>query len=229
MHRSPTKASRQDPDRKTRVTLAISKPLRADNQGLSATTPSYQQTLEARGKNPSKDEENASSLTTNCRNCQAKTTRTREGRVPPEKKAGTPVGPQPTNPSPNKRQRQKPRRGTTEGEGATIGQGDRTVQQRPHQSSTHRSSRRGHRPVTTQPTARAGEGQKETRKVDNHKGQPRLQTSQRTGAVNTAGQKCTHPKARESKQGTAQPPRKSRTAGGDDRTTNKTLEASRAQ
>ena len=62
MHHSPTKASRQVPDRKTKVTHAVSKPLRADNQGHSATTPSYQQTLEARGKNPSKDEENASSL-----------------------------------------------------------------------------------------------------------------------------------------------------------------------
>ena len=63
----------------------------------------------------------------------------------------------------------------------------------------------------------------------NHEGQPRLQTSQRTGAVDTTGQKCTHPKARESKQGTAQPPQKSRTAGGDNRTTNKALEASRAK
>ena len=60
----------------------------------------------------------------------------------------------------------------------------------------------------------------------NHEGQPRLQTSQRTGAVDIAGQKCTHPKARENKQGIAQPPQKSRTAGGDDRTTNKALEAS---
>ena len=60
----------------------------------------------------------------------------------------------------------------------------------------------------------------------NHKGQPRLQTPQRTGAVDTAGQKRTHPKARESKQGTAQPPQKSSTEGGDDRTTNKALEAS---
>ena len=59
---SHTKASRQVPDRETRVTLAVTKSLRADNQGLSATTPSYQQTLEARGKNPSKDEENTSSL-----------------------------------------------------------------------------------------------------------------------------------------------------------------------
>ena len=63
----------------------------------------------------------------------------------------------------------------------------------------------------------------------NHKGQPRLQTSQRTGAVDPAGQKRTHPKARESKQGTAQPPQKSRTVGGDDRTTNKALEASRVK
>ena len=63
----------------------------------------------------------------------------------------------------------------------------------------------------------------------NHEGQPRLQTSQRTGAVDTAGQKRTHPKARESKQGTAQPPQKARTAGGDDRTTNKALKASRAK
>ena len=60
----------------------------------------------------------------------------------------------------------------------------------------------------------------------NHEGQPRLQTPQRTGAVDTAGQKCTHPKARESKQGTAQRPQKSRTAGGDYRTTNKALGAS---
>ena len=41
----------------------------------------------------------------------------------------------------------------------------------------------------------------------NHEGQSRLQTSQRTGAVDTAGQKRTHPKARESKQGTSQPHR----------------------
>ena len=59
--------------------------------------------------------------------------------------------------------------------------------------------------------------------------QPRQQTSQRTGAVDNAGQKRTQPKARESKQGTAQPPQKSRTAGGDDRTTNQVLEASRAK
>ena len=67
------------------------------------------------------------------------------------------------------------------------------------------------------------------KKRTNHEGQPRLQTSQRTGAVDTAGQKCTHPKTRESKQGTAQPPQKSRTAGGDNRTTNKALEASRVK
>ena len=35
----------------------------------------------------------------------------------------------------------------------------------------------------------------------NHEGQPRLQTSQLTDAVDTAGQKLTHPKVRESKQG----------------------------
>ena len=51
------------------------------------------------------------------------------------------------------------------------------------------------------------------RRRTNHEGQPKLQTPQRTGAVDTAGQKRTHPKARESKQGTAQPPQKSRTAG----------------
>ena len=37
------------------ATPSAAKPRRADNQGLSATTPSYQQTLEARGKNPSKE------------------------------------------------------------------------------------------------------------------------------------------------------------------------------
>ena len=35
----------------------------------------------------------------------------------------------------------------------------------------------------------------------NHEGQPRLQTSQLTDTVVTAGQKLTHPKVRESKQG----------------------------
>ena len=35
----------------------------------------------------------------------------------------------------------------------------------------------------------------------NHEGQPRLQTSQLIDAVNTAVQKLTHPKVRESKQG----------------------------
>ena len=63
----------------------------------------------------------------------------------------------------------------------------------------------------------------------NHEGQPRLQTSQRIGSVDTAGQRRTHPKARESKQGTARAPKKARTAGGDDRTTNKAREASRAK
>ena len=63
----------------------------------------------------------------------------------------------------------------------------------------------------------------------NHEVQPRLQTLQRTGAGDTAGQKHINPKVRESKQGTAQPPQKSRTAGGDDRTINKVLEASRVK
>ena len=40
---------------RTRVTTSAAKLLRADNQGPSVTTPSIQQTLEARGKNPSKD------------------------------------------------------------------------------------------------------------------------------------------------------------------------------
>ena len=35
----------------------------------------------------------------------------------------------------------------------------------------------------------------------NHEGQLRLQTSQLTDAADTAGQKCTHPKVRESQQG----------------------------
>ena len=35
----------------------------------------------------------------------------------------------------------------------------------------------------------------------NHEGQPRLQTSQLTDAVDTAAQKLTHPKVRESQQG----------------------------
>ena len=35
----------------------------------------------------------------------------------------------------------------------------------------------------------------------NHEGQPRLQTSQLTDAVDTAGQKLTHPKEKESKHG----------------------------
>ena len=40
---------------RTRVTTSTAKLRRSDNQGPSVTTPSYQQTLEARGKNPSKD------------------------------------------------------------------------------------------------------------------------------------------------------------------------------
>ena len=40
---------------RTRVTTSAAKLQRADNQGPSVTTPRYQQTLEARGKNPSKD------------------------------------------------------------------------------------------------------------------------------------------------------------------------------
>ena len=67
---------------------------------------------------------------------------------------------------------------------------------------------------------------RDRKRRNNYEGQPRLQTSQRTGAIDTAGQKRTHPKARESKQETAQLPQKSRTIG-DDRTTNKVLEANR--
>ena len=37
--------------------------------------------------------------------------------------------------------------------------------------------------------------------MTNHEGQPRLQTSQLTDAADTAGQKRTHPKVRESQQG----------------------------
>ena len=40
---------------RTRVTTSTAKLRRADNQGSTWTTPSHQQTLEARGKNPSKD------------------------------------------------------------------------------------------------------------------------------------------------------------------------------
>ena len=40
---------------KTRVTTSTAKLRRVDNQGSTLTTPSHQQTLEARGKNPRKD------------------------------------------------------------------------------------------------------------------------------------------------------------------------------
>ena len=53
-HCSPMRASRQVPD-KNQGTTSTAKPRRVDNQGLTLTTSSQQQTLEARGKNPSKD------------------------------------------------------------------------------------------------------------------------------------------------------------------------------
>ena len=62
----------------------------------------------------------------------------------------------------------------------------------------------------------------------NHEGQPRLQTSQRTGAVDTTGQKCTHPTARKSKQGTAQPHRSQEPQEMTEQQ-NKALEASRVK
>ena len=80
--------------------------------------------------------------------------------------------------------------------GRARAQGDRTAQQRPHNSPTHRSSRRGHRPVTKPPHRKSRWRTNRVRRRTKHEGQPRLQTPQRTGAVETAGQKRTHPKAR---------------------------------
>ena len=124
--------------------------------------------------------------------------------IPSQKKGGSETGPQPSNPSLNKRQRKKLRRKTTEGEGATRGQGDRMQQQRPHGSSTHRSSRRGQKTATKEPVPQEQVKDKQTQQKED---QPRraaetAQTSQLTCAPDTTGQKHTHPEARETKKRT---------------------------
>ena len=140
---------------------------------------------------------------TNSWNSQAK--KRGQGKESPSQKKGvSETGPQPSNPSLNKRQRKKPRRETTEGEGATKGQGDRMPQQRPHGSSTHRSSRRGQKTATKQPVPQKQVKDKQTQQKED---QPRraaetAQTSQLTCTPDTAGQKHTHPEARETKKRT---------------------------
>ena len=153
-------------------------------------------------------------------------------RVPPKegRNSGRPTAYQPkSEPTPKEETQAR----NTRRRECARGQGYSTAEQRPHKSPTHMSSRRGHLHVTNHPNARAGEGQTETRKGGlTSKCSRDYRLPQRTGAVDTTGQQRTHPKARESNQGTAQPAQKARTAGGDDRTTwltNQVPEASRAK
>ena len=65
-----------------------------------------------------------------------------------------------------------------------------------------RSCRRGHRPVTKPPQPQIRRRtSRDMKRWTNHEGQSRPQTSQPTDTGDTAVQKHTHPKVRESKQG----------------------------
>ena len=171
---------------RTRVTTSAAKLLRADNQGPSVTTPSYQQTLEARGKNPSKDSKKTpGAWTTKLQEPQAKT-RTREGEFP-QKEAGTQAGPQPTNPSEQTPKEENP------------GEKQHKERVRPEAKATERRNRDPRRAQHTgaaggatdlwpnHPNSRAGEEQTDMNRRTNHEGQPRPPTSQLTDAVDTAG------------------------------------------
>ena len=123
-----------------------------DNQGPSVNHPELSaNTGSERKETPAKSSRNSRSLDNKTVGTGKRKQRRQGKESPSQKKGGSKTGPQPSNPSLNKRQRKKPKRETTEGEGATRGQGDRTPQQRPHGSSTHRSSRRGQKTATKQP------------------------------------------------------------------------------
>ena len=137
------------PRQKARVTPTSAKPRRADNQGLSATTPSYQQKLEARGKNPRKEFKKNSRSLDNHTVGIAKRKQPGQGKESsPTKEGRNPDRTAAYQPKSEQTPKEETQRETREGEGATIGQGDIMAQQRPHKSPTHRSSRRGHRPGT---------------------------------------------------------------------------------
>ena len=172
----------------------------AENQGQSCKHPEQQQTLEARGKNSSKGVKKIQGAwITNNRNRQAKTTRTREGELPP--KAGrnqdrTAAVP----PSLNKRQRKKTQTKQQKERGDKRPRRQNVAPETPRAPQTGAAGGAKRLRPTTR-IARAGEGQAEKQKED----EPRravatAPTSQLTRATDSAGQQHIHPKASENKQ-----------------------------
>ena len=99
------------PRQKTRVTHTSAKPWRVDNQGLSKTTPSYQQKTGSERKNPRKEyKKNSRSLDNHTVGTAKRNNQDMGRRVPYQKKAGTQAGPQPTNPSPTNPKGRNPAR-----------------------------------------------------------------------------------------------------------------------
>ena len=135
------------------------------------------------------------------RNRQAKTTRTREREFPTKRRQEP------------RQDRSLPTQVPTNTKGRNPARHKRTKRVQPKAKATERRNRPPTRDQHTGaaggapdlgpnlPTARAGEGQTDMNRRTNHEGQPRLQTSKLTDAVDTAGHKHTHPKAREIKQG----------------------------
>ena len=116
------------PGQKTRVTHTSAKPRRADNQGLSATTPSYQQKTGSERKNPRKElKKNPRSLDNHTVGT-AKRKRPGQGKESSPLKEGRNAGRTAADPpKSNKRQRKKPSEAQEKEEGATKSQGDRTA------------------------------------------------------------------------------------------------------
>ena len=140
------------PGQKTRVTHTSAKPRRADNQGLTATTPSYQQKTGSERKNQRKEFKKNSRSLDNHTVGTAKRKQPGQGKESsPPKEGRNPGRTAAYQPKSNKLQRKKPSEAQEKEEGATKSQGDRTAQQRHQKSPTHRSCRWGHRPVTKPP------------------------------------------------------------------------------
>ena len=185
----------------TKETPPTAKQRMAENLGQYGKHPEQQQTLEARGKNSSKEVKKIQGAwTTNSRNRQAKTTRTREGELP-SKEGRNQDRTAAFLPSLNKRQRKKTQVRTTEGEGRQEAKATESRTRGPT-STPNRSSRRGQKTATKQPgpSEQVKDKQRNQKEDEPRRAAATAPTSQLTSAADSAGQKHIHPKASENKQ-----------------------------